>query len=373
MSQNAPSNSAGITLQGGAAIVAPISAFQGGVPSNALVVIPLQPNGQPIEQQIVDGPVALKTEDLWKMLGFNGRPVQVQDQEGNPITIGVDDLLNGLEENWKTNSDNLDAGRVLAQKLIEEQRFDRAEAVLGKIVAKGGGGEDWLGLGVTQLNLKKWEKAEATLKGAQNLLKDNPYPALHLAKCAAGKEDGKAEREHIERAIQIAPNAVDAWAYLYEVIKRDGSAGQAVTEIENLANVAVNLKTAAPYIALQGFYAGEEATRDQAIGYAKKAVERSPQDPLGLLCLSALYGQANQLDELIKLLGPQEAVLLRDVRLANNYFEALFQQRDIPKVTQFLNKLATSSNKEIKQFAIERSRAIAQMLSQQQQQLSTIS
>ena len=59
-----------------------------------------------------------------------------------------------------------------------------------------------------------------------------------------------------------------------------------------------------------------------------------------------------------------------DVRLAHNYFEALFQSKDMPKITALLNKLATSSNREVKQFAIERSRAIAQMLQQQQQALA---
>src|SRR5262249_35712974 len=131
----------------------------------------------------------------------------------------------------------------------------------------------------------------------------------------------------------------------------------------------VNAKTAAPYIALQGFFASEEKTRDKAIGFAKKAVDRSGDDPLALLCLSALYGQSGKLDEVIKLLAPHEAKMQRDVRLAHNFFEALFQSRDMQKITALLNKLATSSVREVKQFAIERSRAISQMLQQQQQQL----
>ena len=59
-----------------------------------------------------------------------------------------------------------------------------------------------------------------------------------------------------------------------------------------------------------------------------------------------------------------------DVRLAHNYFEALFQSKDMPRVTALLNKLATSSVREVKQFAIERSRAISQLLQQQQQALA---
>jgi hypothetical protein len=39
-------------------------------------------------------------------------------------------------------------------------------------------------------------------------------------------------------------------------------------------------------------------------------------------------------------------------------------------VTKLLNALAGSQNREVKQFAIERSRAVAQYLQQQQQQLA---
>jgi hypothetical protein len=75
-------------------------------------------------------------------------------------------------------------------------------------------------------------------------------------------------------------------------------------------------------------------------------------------------------DEVVKLLAPHEAMMQRDVRVAHNYFEALFQMRDLPKITALLNKLATSPVREVKQFAIERSRAVSQMLAQQQQQLA---
>ena len=102
----------------------------------------------------------------------------------------------------------------------------------------------------------------------------------------------------------------------------------------------------------------------------EKALERAPTDALALLCLSALYGQTGKLDEVVKLLAPHEASMQRDVRLAHNYFEALFQSRDMQKITALLNKLATSPVREVKQFAIDRSRAISQMLAQQQQALA---
>ncbi len=363
----------GIQLRGGAAILAPVSAFPNGVPGNALILLPIQPNGTPLEKKIVDGPVALTMEEVWKLLGFNGPAVQVQDEQGRPIAIGLDDLLSGLEKHWTEGEEDLNRGRIFAQELIKYGRHEKAEKVLSKIVALGGDGEDWLGLGVAQLAQKKLDKAEATLRGAQNLLKDSPFPSLQLAKVMKEKGDRKAERENTERAIQIDNNSVDAWAYLASSIKESVGDDEMAKQIEELANAPVNSKCAAPFIALQGFFSTDpknEKAREVAIGYAKKAVGRAPSDALALLCLSALYGQGGKVDEVVKLLAPHEAMMQRDVRVAHNYFEALFQMRDMPKITALLNKLATSPVREVKQFAIERSRAVSQMLAQQQQQLA---
>ncbi len=365
-----PPNEGGIAIQGGAAILAPIQAFPNGVPANALVLIPLGPNGQQVEKEIVAGPMAVTMEQVWKLLGFNGPAVQVQDDQGRPIAIGRDDLLAGLEKHWTENPDDLDRGRIFAQELMKYAFHEKAEGVLAKIVARGGGGEDWLALGVAQLSQDKHDKAEGTLRGAQNLMKDNPYPSLHLAKLAHAKKDAKAEREAVERAIQIQPGNVDAWAYLFNFIKESSNEDAAVQQIEELANAPVNAKTAAPYVALQGYYAGDEKTRDKAIAFAKKGVDRAPGDPIPLIVLSALYGQTGKIDEVVKLLAPHEALMQRDVRLAHNYFQALFQSRDMQKLTALLNKLATSPNRDVKQFAIEQSRALAQMLQQQQQALA---
>src|SRR5580693_5124874 len=336
----------GIQLKGGAAILAPISSFPNGVPGNALVLLPITPTGTPLEKKIVDGPVALQMDEVWKLLGFNGPAVQVMDEQGRPIAIGLEDLLGGLEKHWNENGEDLSRGRIFAQELLKYSRFEKAQ--------------------------KKLDKAEATLKGAQNLLKDSPFPSLQLAKVMKEKGDRKAEREATERAIQIDNNSVDAWAYLASAIKETVGPDEMTKQIEELANAPVNGKCAAPYIALQGFFSTDpkdEKAREVAIGYAKKAVARAPSDALALLCLSALYGQGGKVDEVVKLLAPHEAMMQRDVRVAHNYFEALFQMRDMPKITALLNKLATSQVREVKQFAIERSRAVSQMLQQQQQQL----
>jgi tetratricopeptide (TPR) repeat protein len=353
---------AAIQLKGGAAIVAPVSAFPNGVPGNALVLLPLNPNGTPIEKKIVEGPVALTMEEVWKLLGFNGPAVQVQDDQGRPIAIGLEDLLGGLEKHWTDGPGDLGRGRVFAQELMKYGRAEKAEKVLSRIVALGGDGEDWLGLGVAQLAQKKLDKAEATLRGAQNLLKDSPFPSLQLARVMKEKGDRKGERENAERAIQIDNASVDAWAYLASAIRDVAGEGEMVRQIEEVGNAPVNAKTAAPYVALQGFFSSDgkdENARERAIGFAKKAVERAPGDALALVCLSALYGQAGKVEEVVKLLAPNEALMARDVRVAHNYFEALMHLRDLPKITALLNKLATSQVREVKQFAIERSRAVS--------------
>ncbi len=375
MSQSNPPAGAGkvvganLNIGGGAAIVAPVSAFPSGIPQNALVVLPLKQPTDELTEKMKQGAIAVTPEQMWKLLGFNGPAVQVQDNEGRPIAIGLEDLLGGLEKHWKENQSDLNRGRIFAQELMKHGRAEKAVAVLSKIVAGGGTGEDWLGLGVAQISAEQFDKAEGTLKGAQNLLPQSAVPALHLAKVYAKKEEPKNERTQVEKAISIDPKFVDAWAYLYGLVKRTDDEEAAIRAVEELAEAAPNKTSPAPYVALQGFYAADEKTRDKAEAFAKKALERDPKDALALVSLSAIYGQKGDLQSVITLLRDHEAQMIRDVRLANNYFEALFQAREIDKVTKLLNALAGSSNAEVKRFAIERSRMVAQVLQQQQQQV----
>ena len=361
---------ANLQIGGTAAIIAPVGAFQGGIPQNALVLLPLSKLSDDLTEKIKTGPVVVGMEEMWKLLGFNGPAVQVQDAEGRPITIGLEDLLDGLEKHWNEGKDDLNRGRLFAQELMKYGRAEKAEKVLAKIVASGGGGDDWLGLGVAQMQLEKWDKAESTLKGAQNLLPASPYPSLHLARVYRGRQDRAAERQAIERAIAIEPSSVDAWALLFNHVKETANEEAAIKTVTELAEAAPNKKTAAPFVAIQGIYSANDETRDKAVDWAKKAVERNSDDPLALISLSALYGQKGDLKAVIDLLQPHEGKMARDVRLANNYFEALFQARDLEKVTRLLNALAGSPNREVKQFAVERSRLVAQYLQQQQQRLA---
>jgi tetratricopeptide (TPR) repeat protein len=313
------------------------------------------------------GPTAVTMEQMWKLLGFNGPAVQVQDDQGRPIAIGLEDLLAGLEKHWQEQPDDLARARIYAQELLKHAKLAKAEQVYSKIVAKGGTGEDWLALGIAQLQQEKHDKAEGTLKGAQNLMKDNPYPSLHLAKLFQAKKESDKEKEFVEKALAIDPGSVDGWAYLYQHTKAASDEDKAVAELETRAK---EKKNPAPYIALQGFFAGQDETRDKAIDFAKKALDIAPDEPIALLCLSALYGQKGDLEAVVKLLQPHEGKMSRDVRLANNYFEALFQLRQIEKVTKLLNALMGSPSREVKQYAMERSKVVAQYLQQQQAQLA---
>jgi tetratricopeptide (TPR) repeat protein len=373
MSQSTPPDSTGVEanlqIEGGAAILAPISAFQGGVPPGALVLLPIKkPTDELIESMKV-GPVALTPDQMWKLLGFNGPAVQIQDAQGRPITVGLEDLLSSLDKHWQESPDDLNRGRLYAQELMKYRRHEQAEKVLAKVVAQGGTGQDWMGLGVAQMALEKWEKAESTLKGSQNLLPDSPFPSLHLAKVYQSRGDAALERQMVERAISIDPNSVEAWAFLFARTRETENEAAAEALVQRLADAEPNKKSAAPFVAIQGVYAAKEETREQALTWAKRAVDRSPDDTLALISLSALHGAKGDFQGIIDLLSKHEAKMTRDVRLANNYFEALFQAREMEKVTKLLNALAGSPDRNVKQFAVERSRAVAQYLQQQQQAL----
>jgi len=365
--QKQPQGIQGLQIQGGAAVVAPAQAFQHGLPPNALVVVPISKPTDELKAKLAKGPLAVTPEHMWKLLGFNGPAVQVQDDQGRPIAIGLDDLLSGLEKHWKDNPKDLGRARIYAQELLKHQRLEKAEQVLSKLVAKGGNGEDWLALGVAQLQQDKLDKAEGTLKGAANLLKASPYPPLHLARVYGKKGDHEAELEHVDKAIAQDAGCVDAWAYLYQSVRDADGEEKAVAELEGRAK---DKRNAAPYVALQGFYANKEETRPKAIAFAKKGVEANSDDPVALLCLSALYGQAGDLNNVVELLSAHESKMSSNLHLANNYFEALFQTRQLDKVTKLLNALAGSSNREVKQFAIQRSQLVAQYLQQQQARLA---
>ena len=356
----------GLNIQGGAAIRAPVSAFPNGIPANAMVVLPIQKPTEELKTKLAEGPFAVTPEQMWQLLGFNGPAVQVQDDQGRPVVIGLEDLLSGLEKHFNDKPEDLNRGRVFAQELLKHGKVAKAETVLSKIVAKGGTGEDWLALGVSQLQQEKFDKAEGTLKGAQNLLKQSAVPAIHLAKLHKAKDELDKAFEQLDKALAIEPESVDAWAHVFAFLRdRDGDE-KALADIERRAGEG---KSARPYVAVQAYYASQK-NDEKAIEYAQKAVAKNSDDALALLSLSAIHGQKGELDQVVKLLQPHEAKMTRDVRLANNYFEALFQLRQLDKVTKLLNALAGSQNAQVKQFAIERSKLVAQYLQQQQQALS---
>ena len=116
-----PSNVQPTNLQipGGAAIIAPVSAFPNGVPANALDRDPVSQPTDELTSSLKKGPVVIDVEQMWKLLGFNGPAVQVQDEQGRPIAIGLEDLLAGLEKHWEESQDDLNRGRIYAQELMK--------------------------------------------------------------------------------------------------------------------------------------------------------------------------------------------------------------------------------------------------------------
>ena len=85
-----------------------------------------------------------------------------------------------------------------------------------------------------------------------------------------------------------------------------------------------------PLRAIQGFYANEEETRPKPS--STKKPWRATRTTRWRFCLSALRQQGD-LPSVIKLLLQHEAKMSRDVLLANKLLEALFQSRQIDKVT----------------------------------------
>jgi len=131
----------------------------------------------------------------------------------------------------------------------------------------------------------------------------------------------------------------------------------------------VNAKSAAPFIALQGFYAAEDATRDKAIAFAKKGVERAPQtrSPFSACRRSMAVGQAR---EVIKL-SRRTSADAEDVRLAHNTSRRSPSSRDMGKITALLNKarhVVGARGEAVRDSSAPR--AISQMLAQQQQALA---
>jgi hypothetical protein len=175
-----------------------------------------------------------------------------------------------------------------------------------------------------------------------------------------------------EKAISIDANCLEAWAYLFARARETDGDEAAESLVKRLGDAEPNKKTAAPFVAVQGVYAAKEETREKALDWAKRGVERNPDDALALVSLSALHGQRRDFKSIIELLSRHETKMMRDVRLANNYFEALFQARLMERVTKLLNALAGSPDRNVKQFAVERSRMVAQYFQQQQQALKGV-
>jgi len=80
MSQSTPPDEssggeANLQIEGGAAILAPLSAFQGGIPPGAMVVLPLKKPTDELLESMKAGPLAVTPDQMWKLLGFNGPAV----------------------------------------------------------------------------------------------------------------------------------------------------------------------------------------------------------------------------------------------------------------------------------------------------------
>jgi len=148
-----------------------------------------------------------------------------------------------------------------------------------------------------------------------------------------------------------------------QAVDGDDAAIKAVTE---LADTDANKATAAPFVALQGIFSGDESKLDQALEWAKKAIERDADDVLALISISALYGQKGDLKSAIELLSKHENKMMQHVGLANNYLNALVQAGQMDHATKLLNALAGSPRTDVKRFAQASSAALAREMQRKQ-------
>ena len=370
MAQSSPPGGTRTDLQmeGFAALVTPASAWQPGtIPPNALVLVPVtKALPDEVKGKLSQGAVLVDKEKMWGYLGFRGKPVQVMDAQGRPLAIGVEDLLDGLESHYNDNKQDANAGRIYAQELMKHGRAEQATSVLARVVASGGGGDDWLALGVAQLSAEQLDKAESTLKGAQNLLADNPYPSLNLAKVYKAQSKTDEQKAMILKAIELDPKCVDAWAFLFTTLQASEGDAAAIKGVTELADSDANKATAAPFVALQGIFSGDESKLDEALTWAKKAIERDENDMLALISISALYGQKGDLKSAIELLSKHENKMMQNVGLANNYLNALVQSGQMDRATKLLNALAGSPRADVKRFAQASSNALAREMQRKQ-------
>jgi predicted Zn-dependent protease len=186
---DAQPNPNGLQISGGAAIMAPVSAFPNGVPGNAIIVIPMAKPSDELKEKLERRARSRSPSSrCGSSSASTARPCRCRTSRGGRSRSASKTCSPASTSTGNESQDDLQRGRIYAQELMKYGRLQRAEQVLSKLVAKGGTGDDWLALGVTQLQQKKLDKAEGTLKGAQNLLKQNPYPSLHLAKLYARRK-----------------------------------------------------------------------------------------------------------------------------------------------------------------------------------------
>ena len=246
---------------------------------------------------------------------------------------------------------------------MKYQRHEKAEQVLAKIVATGGDGDDWLALGVAQLAQEKLDKAEGTLKGAQNLMKDNPYPSLHLAKLFAARRRTRRRSARSSSARSRSSPATSTRGPTSSTSSRRRRARR--RRSRRSRSSPTRRSTRRPPRRTSRSRASTPTTRRRATRPSpsrRRASSARPTIRIALLVLSALYGQKGKIDEVVKLLAPHEAMMQQDVRLAHNYFEALFQSKDMAqghRAPQQARDVVEQGSEAVRDRALARDRADA--------------
>ena len=99
------------------------------MPPNALVVVPLSAPSPELLADLAKGPVVTTPEQMWKLLGFNGPPVQVQDDQGRPVSVGLVDA--GVTVSFAWSASGLVLGSRRLPEHVDLTRRDLASVLFG--------------------------------------------------------------------------------------------------------------------------------------------------------------------------------------------------------------------------------------------------
>jgi predicted Zn-dependent protease len=123
-----------------------------------------------------------------------------------------------------TYHDGREARALLGRIYRETQRFEQAEQIFQELLAEQPAWiPGWVNLGYTYLMQNRWGDVEYVAKQLEKCDMGDPYALVMRAEVKSQRNDLKAARELVEKAIARAPQLAWARIVLSEILLKDGS------------------------------------------------------------------------------------------------------------------------------------------------------